>query len=250
MDEIKKKFELQAELKNLFTKDTASKSEFSVAIASILKAVKQFGINVGNDLVEQNKTFNKKLKELYDYTYKFENDFSKYFGKKSDELTKQLDEGKKELKSLLPKEDFSTLVERVIELENEPEDPEMTADEVMVLVNTESAPLIKRDRVEGLDEELKRIEDLRSKVTVQGTTGRDFVYSQDIGSKFDGVLKTFPISGVYIIIAVMLDSYPYGALVEGLHYTYTPQSITFTSEIFEATQLSLGQKCKIIAIRP
>lgn len=248
MDEKIKKL---IELKNLFTSDTASKGEFSTAMNAVLKAVKQFGINVGNELIEQKKSFAKQVKELKDWTDSVQNEMSLFVGRKQREFSQEVSEGIAEVRSLIPTEDFSDLAARVSELENEEDEPDMTAVEAMVLVNTEDAPLIKADRVEGLEERFKKIEEKAGKqMHIQGTTGRDFVYSQDIGSRFDGVTKTFPISGVYIILAVMLDSYPYGSLVEGLHYTYTPQSITFTSEIFEASQLATGQRCKIIAIKP
>lgn len=81
-----------------------------------------------------------------------------------------------------------------------------------------------------------------------GITGKDFIRPIDISSQLDGIKKTFNIQAIYYPISVSLSSYPYASLRAGIDYTWTPTSITFTSEIDAETQLASGQKCIILAV--
>lgn len=78
--------------------------------------------------------------------------------------------------------------------------------------------------------------------------GRDVIKDYDLSSRLDGVTKTFNIPAVWNIVSVSLSSYPYGSLRKGIDYTWTPTSITFTSEIDAATQLASGQKCILVIV--
>lgn len=70
----------------------------------------------------------------------------------------------------------------------------------------------------------------------------------DISTSLDGNISTFNIPAVWYIISVSLSSFPYGAARKGIDYTWTPTSITFTSEIDPATQLAAGQKCILTVV--
>lgn len=81
-----------------------------------------------------------------------------------------------------------------------------------------------------------------------GITGRDLFKDIDLSDSLDGVTKTFNIQAVWNIISVSLSSYPYGALRKDVDFTWTPTSITFTSEIDAGTQLASGQKCILTVV--
>lgn len=105
------------------------------------------------------------------------------------------------------------------------------------------------------DEEaiLKRLEKKLPKAPMtkfgaNGVAGRDLFQDIDISSQFNGVLKTFNIQAVWRIISVDLSSFPYGSLRKNIDYTWTPTSITFTSQIDAATQLAASQSCIITAV--
>lgn len=92
------------------------------------------------------------------------------------------------------------------------------------------------DAIRGLKEELAK----KAVVTGGGIVGRDLVKNYDLSSQLDGVTKTFNIPGTWSIIGVYCSSFPH-ALRPTIDYTYTPQTITFTSEIDETTTLATGQ---------
>lgn len=94
------------------------------------------------------------------------------------------------------------------------------------------------DAIENLREELSK----KSKVVVSGggITGRDIVKPYDLSPYLDGVTKTFNIPGTWYVISVATSSVPH-ALRPTIDYTWTPQTITFTSEINADTTLAAGQ---------
>jgi len=100
--------------------------------------------------------------------------------------------------------------------------------------------------IKGLDKLIKQTQKLQP--MGGGTSARDLFKAIDISSQLDGVTATFNIQAIYMILSVDLSSFPYGALRETVDYTYTPTSITFTSQIDPATQLASGQSCIIKAI--
>lgn len=95
--------------------------------------------------------------------------------------------------------------------------------------------------IEKLEERLKRLE---NRPTGGGGGGvassRNLFQDYDLSSQLDGVTKTFNIPAVWNIISVDTSSFPH-ALRKNVDYTYTPQTITFTSEIDAATTLAAGQ---------
>lgn len=105
-----------------------------------------------------------------------------------------------------------------------------------------------RDDLKAIKEEIKKLKSRPLYVSGGGGMSRDHFADIDISASFDGVTKTFNIQAVWKIITVDLSSYPYGSLRKNIDYTWTPTSITFTSEIDAETQLALGQKCIITAV--
>lgn len=77
-----------------------------------------------------------------------------------------------------------------------------------------------------------------------GGAGR-VVRSYDLTSQLDGVTKTFNLPALYKIISVHASSTPF-SFRESVDYTYTPTSITFTSEINAGSTLATGQTVTII----
>lgn len=103
--------------------------------------------------------------------------------------------------------------------------------------------------IKNLDERFKAIEkSLDTKQNVGGVAGRDVFQDIDISAQFDGIKTTFNIPAVWKIITVDLSSYPYGSLRKNIDYTWTPTSITFTSNIDPTTQLSIGQNCILTVV--
>lgn len=106
------------------------------------------------------------------------------------------------------------------------------------------------EHIKGL---LKRLEKMDEKSRLNqnnpgGISGRDIIKDVDISTQLDGVTTTFNIGAVYNIISISLSSYPYGSLRKNVDYTWTGTSVTFTSTIDPATQLSLGQQCILTVI--
>lgn len=95
------------------------------------------------------------------------------------------------------------------------------------------------EAIEGLREELDKVRK-GGRVSGGGVTSRDVFKDYDLSPYLDGVSKTFNIPAVWNIISVDTSSFPH-ALRKNVDYTYTSQTITFTSEIDAATTLAAGQ---------
>lgn len=124
--------------------------------------------------------------------------------------------------------------------------------QVARLVLAQLMPVIEKkvkelDDIEKLRDEVK---ELRDRPVHTGISGRSFIKEVDISSQLDGVTKTFNIGAFYRIIAVDASSSPYGAFRKTTDYTYSGNdgTITFTSQIDAATQLSAGQSVIIIIV--
>lgn len=130
----------------------------------------------------------------------------------------------------------------------------ITGEEIVNKVNdlpTDTDELkIDKSHIKGIAELEAEIKLLKSRTVGSGASiaGRDLFQDIDISSQLDGVTKTFNIQAVWNIISVNLSSFPFGALRKGTDFTYTPTSITFTSEIDAATQLSTGQSCILTVV--
>lgn len=101
--------------------------------------------------------------------------------------------------------------------------------------------------IKGFKDFEKDINYLKTRPTPGGIAGRDLFQDVDLSSQLDGATKTFNIAAVWNIISVHLSSFPH-ALRKGTDFTYTPTSITFTSEIDAALSLASGQTCVLTVI--
>lgn len=110
---------------------------------------------------------------------------------------------------------------------------------------------LDKSAIKGLESELEAIKEANKAPSGAGHSivGRDIIIDIDISTQLDGVTKTFNLQAIYNIVSVDLSSYPYGSLRKNIDYTYTPTSITFTSEIAAATQLSAGQRCILTVVQ-
>lgn len=131
---------------------------------------------------------------------------------------------------------------------------EVTGEEIVSKINdlpTKTDEFkIDKSHIKGIAELEAEIRLLRSRPSGSGASiaGRDLFKDIDISSQLDGVTKTFNLPAVWNIISVNLSSFPFGALRKGIDFTYTPTSITFTSEIDAASQLSTGQSCILTVV--
>lgn len=105
---------------------------------------------------------------------------------------------------------------------------------------------LDKSAIKGLEEELKRLSLVKGGIS-GGIVGRDIVKDIDISDDLDGVTKTFNIPTVWNIISVHLSSFPH-ALRKTTDFTYTPTSITFTSEIDAAKSLKTGDTCVLTVV--
>lgn|SRR3990167_4030328 len=105
---------------------------------------------------------------------------------------------------------------------------------------------LKIEAVKDLREELDELKKKKTQIS-GGIIGRDFIKDIDISGQLDGVTKTFNIQAVWNIISVHLSSFPY-ALRKTTDFTYTPTSITFTSQIDAASSLAEGQTCVLTVV--
>lgn len=131
---------------------------------------------------------------------------------------------------------------------------EVTGEEIVQKINelrTDKDELkIDKSHIKGIAELEAEIRILKSRQggSNPSIAGRDLFQDIDLSSQLDGVTKTFNLPAVWNIISVNLSSFPFGALRKGVDFTYTPTSITFTSEIDAATQLSAGQSCILTVV--
>lgn len=99
--------------------------------------------------------------------------------------------------------------------------------------------------IEAIQDLRKELDSLKRLITANkggggAIAGRDLFKDIDLSASLDGVTKTFNIPVVWNIISVHTSSFP-NALRKTVDFTYTPTSITFTSQIDAATTLAAGQ---------
>ena len=97
------------------------------------------------------------------------------------------------------------------------------------------------EHIKGLKKALKEA----STPGVTAISGRGRIKNYDLSSSLNGVLKTFAIPANWQVITVVSSSFP-SALRPVIDYTYTPQTITFTSQIDAASTLATGQTLIIV----
>ncbi|KKK90494.1 hypothetical protein LCGC14_2722440 [marine sediment metagenome] len=140
--------------------------------------------------------------------------------------------------------DTTQIIKTVIE-KVPPPDP-LTPDETIDTINEPTDKLIKLERIEGLEEALRK----KSQGVQAGgvISGRELFKDIDLSDQLDGSTKTFDIAVVWNIISVDLSSYPYGSLRKGTDYSFTPTSITFLDPIKANRQLKAGQRCILTVV--
>jgi hypothetical protein len=100
--------------------------------------------------------------------------------------------------------------------------------------------------IEELEEEINKLKKRRTDtVYVGGSGGGRIVKAYDLSSQLNGVLKTFNLPALWRVISVHASSFPFN-LRETVDYTWTPQSITFTSAISVNSTLASGQTLTVI----
>ena len=140
--------------------------------------------------------------------------------------------------------DTTQIIKTVIEKVQLPD--LLTPDETIDTINEPTDKLIKLERIEGLEEALRK---KGQGVQAGGViSGRELFKDIDISSQLDGSTKTFDIAVVWNIISVDLSSYPYGSLRKGTDYSFTPTSITFLDPIKANRQLKAGQRCILTVV--
>ena len=109
---------------------------------------------------------------------------------------------------------------------------------------------LDKEAIRGLEEELNALKEelVKEKRFVGGGGGsvnaRGLIKALDISSSLDGITATFNIQAVWKVIDIKLSSKP--VLRETIDWTWTPTSVTFTSEINASTDLAAGQSCILI----
>jgi len=107
---------------------------------------------------------------------------------------------------------------------------------------------LDKSAIKGLEDLFEKVDKFASRPSGTGAVGaRDLVVEIDISDQLDGSTKTFNTPATWKILTVDLSSFPH-ALRKTVDYTYTPTSITFTSEIDAGTSLATGQTCIITAV--
>ena len=152
----------------------------------------------------------------------------------------------------------TTIVEKIVEtiIEKQPivtneikevavaDTPEVIKEK---LESLEDEDKLKISAIKNLEEELDKLKKQKQQqIYVGGSSGGGrIVKAIDISSSLNGSTKTFNIQAVWRIVSVHLSSFP-NILRETTDYTWTPTSITFTSEIDAASSLAAGQTCILI----
>lgn len=127
-----------------------------------------------------------------------------------------------------------------------PDTPEETRDKLELLPKGERLSVEFIDGIRELFAEFERRYNGRGNSIMAGNlTGGHIVKSYDISSQLNGVLKTFNLPALWRVISVHSSSIP-NTFRETVDYTWTGQSITFTSEINAASTLATGQTITIV----
>lgn len=95
------------------------------------------------------------------------------------------------------------------------------------------------DSISGLKEMIKEIPE-RPVKTFFGP-GKTKIFTIDLSSQLNGVLKTFAIGTHFGLISVNSSSAPFGAFVPDTDYKETGKDIVFTSAVNAAVSLASGQ---------
>jgi len=193
------------EIAKVLDKDVASQEEVALVFQAIIKAIEQIKTDLSQNTASNNADLTNKVQvaldeittlqqDIKDQHAKFETRIDNKVAVDIDALAKQLILKVKELEELIPEAfNDSGILDRLIEIEAKiPELPaELTSEQVVDKVNDEEAPLIKKDRIDGLEDEIKS---LRKEISTKSSGGVRRVFQphrDDFSSLTDGVTKTF-----------------------------------------------------------
>ena len=98
---------------------------------------------------------------------------------------------------------------------------------------------LDKKAIKGLDEIERLARQKGGTIIGGGYVNRGMVKALDLSASLDGSTRTFDIQAVWKVISVHLSSFP-TILRETVDYTWTPTSLTLTSEVSDAA-LSAGQ---------
>ena len=244
---------LLSDVHNLFN-DSVKKDEFLAFVKQLMASVNATHERM-LEMVAQNKgntdtTIAELKKEMAQHEQGMEDMMSKMHATHSKEMESAMQQLQKEvnakIQDVLSKiPTIPDLTEKFLALEEMiPEIPDQILGEDMrnALEALPTGDKLAIDAIENLQEELDKIRKIKSTATVSGggIVGRDIIKDYDLSPYLDGATKTFNIPAVWNIVSVDTSSFPH-ALRKNIDYTWTPQSITFTSEIDETTTLAQGQ---------
>ena len=108
--------------------------------------------------------------------------------------------------------------------------------------------------IKGLDELIKKVEKLsEAKQTTRfvgggGGVGKHNTFYYDLSSYLDGVTKTFSLPTAWKVIGVHSGGSTPATFRPIVDFTWSPNSITFTSEIEASTTLAAGQTIMVVCL--
>lgn len=110
---------------------------------------------------------------------------------------------------------------------------------------------LKIEAIKNLREELDELKKLLKKgggggvIYAGGGGGKGHIKPYDLSDQLNGVLKTFNLPANWTVISVCSASFP-NAFRPIIDYTFTPTTITFTSEITASSTLAAGQSVIVV----
>lgn len=253
-------------LKLFDTSKIVSNSDIEAVLAALVKLLANFKQSTEALNAETKQQVNDLFEKIAEQQYRLQQQVDETMGMSKAEMDgkmeKMISDCKtlmEECKMLMPQNgvdgkdaDEEKIVEEVLAKIKLPEYKEVVldggkeiVDKINELPTDNDDDKIDVSHIKGLK---KFVKENQTQMIGGGITGRDLFKDIDLSDSLDGVTATFNIQAVWNIINVSLSSYPYGALRKGVDYTWTPTSITFTSEIDPATQLSAGQKCILTVV--
>lgn len=108
--------------------------------------------------------------------------------------------------------------------------------------------------IKGLDELIKKVEKLSEvKQTTRfigggGGVGKHNTFYYDLSSYLDGVTKTFALPAAWKVIGVHSGGSAPATFRPTVDFIWTPNSITFTSEVEASTTLAAGQTIMVVCL--
>lgn len=240
--------------------DAASKEETSVLFKKLTDFVKQVKLKLEEafstfkgEVNDRIAAIEAKISEASQAVTKRQDEDKETMYSESRTLQRLLDQKEADIRSAIPAPtDLTPLSTRIDEVEKRiPTLPEAPTPEGVrdMLETLEGKERLNVSAIDGLEDLIDRVATVEKRPTVMqgGIMGRDLFKDIDLSSQLDGVTKTFNLPSVYNIISVNLSSFPH-ALRKNIDFTYTSNTITFTSEIDAAVSLATGQTCVLTVV--